>query len=668
MKGDFSYFPFDSDDGYSGVLHQQGRVLLDRDWNAQREIDARWQRNAAADAFGHAVMAVPSSEGDAFKVLAAQVDGDAVRVQLAPGRAWASGLALQQRQLLTLHATYVAPPLAPAQSTASIVAGTRDAVLLEVWEDSVAGFQDPADLIEPALGGPDTTARTRTFYAARLLRLGADEDCRAVARLVDDFSAKGRLTVSPSPVLAVVGDCPLEAGGGYTGLEHHLYRIEIAEPSAGQARFKWSQFNGGLVGRGLFTAGALPGTGTVDVLANVQAIDLCGLDAFHLEALSFDLAAGAWRVACTADAVRSANGQLALANLQGAWPTVAPSTAFFRLWNGIARIADFPAGTPTELADGIRLEFDAATATHYRPGDFWSFPVRASGAAFAAPMWPTNAVPDGVVHRRVALAEITWNAAQAVSFEAGEIEDCRRIFRPLTNQKICCTFNVGDGHSSFGDFNRIEDALRHLPAAGGEICLLPGLHNTNTTIRNRVHVTIRGCGAQTKVTPRAQAATEPIFRVLDSSEIALLDMDLFTLGGTAIELLGSEPGAAHDITIAGNRMLACLNAVRARNVARLDLHRNRIRMLDKRNSGVGIYLAGDDSRIERNDLRLFPFTDMPPVEVPDEPDPIDPTDPCARIERVFARPRIFLNYVNAVWAVVLPQFPIFTLQTPPTPR
>jgi hypothetical protein len=36
--------------------------------------------------------------------------------------------------------------------------------------------------------------------------------------------------------------------------------------------------------------------------------------------------------------------------------------------------------------------------------------------------------------------------------------------------------------------------------------------------------------------------------------------------------------------------------------------------------------------------------------MPDEPDPIDPTDPCARIERVFARPRIFLNYVNAVWA------------------
>jgi len=52
MKGDFSYFPFDQSDDYSGVLHQQGRVLLDRDWNAKAQIDARWQHTAAADAFG----------------------------------------------------------------------------------------------------------------------------------------------------------------------------------------------------------------------------------------------------------------------------------------------------------------------------------------------------------------------------------------------------------------------------------------------------------------------------------------------------------------------------------------------------------------------------------------------------------------------------------------
>jgi len=663
MKGDFSYFPFDQRDDYSGVLHQQGRVLLDRDWNAKAQIDARWQARAAEDAFGLGVLAVPSSEGDAFKVQSAEVDGSVVHVTLAPGRAWASGLMLTQTGTLTLDASYLAPPLAPATDVSTIVAGTRDAVLLEVWEDTVSAFQSPADLIEPALGGPDTTERTKTYAVARLLRLGPNDDCSAVGRLVDDGA--GRLTVSPAPILAIAGDCPIDAGGGYTGLEHYLYRIEIADPAGGQARFKWSQFNGGLVGRGIFTPGALPATGTVDITANVQPIDLCGVANFYLEASLFDTALGAWRIAFTADATHSANGQLALANVQGTWPAVAPATAFFRLWNGINRIADFPAGTPTELKDGIRLEFDADTGSNYRAGDFWSFPVRASGAAFEPPLWPSNAAPQGVAYRRVALAEITWNAQLTASFDAGEIEDCRHIFRPLTNQKICCTFNVGDGRTSFGDFNRIEDALRHLPAAGGEICLLPGLHNTNTVIRSRQHVTIRGCGVQTKVTPREATPTQPIFAVLDSADIELLHMDLFTMGGSAIVVGGSKPGAAHDIEIAGNRILACDNAVRARNVAGLNVHHNRIRMLDKRGSGVGIYLAGDDSRIERNDIRLMPFTEMPPIEVPEEPDPVDPTDPCAKIEVAFANPKIFLGYVNLVWAVALPLIPVFVINLPP---
>ena len=81
-------------------------------------------------------------------------------------------------------------------------------------------------------------------------------------------------------------------------------------------------------------------------------------------------------------------------------------------------------------------------------------------------------------------AILNWNAAPSttITWAAGQIDDCRRIFRPLTNQKICCTYNVGDGRTSHGDFDSIEEALQHLPASGGEICLLPGLHQTNAVI------------------------------------------------------------------------------------------------------------------------------------------------------------------------------------------
>lgn len=666
MKGDFSYLDSGAADAYTGVLHQQGRVLLDRDWNAAQQIDARLRTAAAADTFGPNVLAVPAAQADAFKVVSAKTDGTIVQIELLAGRAWAAGLPVSLSAPTKLLATYLEPPLAPATSPASIAAGVRDAVLLEVWEETVNGFQQPADLIEPALGGPDTTERLRAFAVARLLRLGPDEDCGAVARLVD--GPKGRLTVSPAPVLAISGDCPLEAGGGYTGLEHYLYRIEVAEPAGGEARFKWSQFNGGLVGRGIFTAGVAPGTGSVAVTANVQQIDLCGLSSFYLEALQFDAALGAWRIVFSADAVRTSDGLLGLSNIQGAWPALAPATGFFRLWNGIHRVADFPAGSPIELKDGIRLEFEAPVSgnTNYRPGDYWSFPVRASGAAFAAPIWPTNTPPHGVVFRRVALAEIMWNAALSATFDAGEIEDCRKIFRPLTNQKICCTYNVGDGVTSFGDFNSIEEALRHLPASGGEICLMPGLHHTNAVIQGREHVRIGGCGVRTKVTPRADGASRPIFHVIDSHDVELLHMDLFTLGGTAIVVEGTKPGAARDIEIAQHRILACINAVLARNVAGVNVRHNRIRMLDKRNSGVGIYLAGDDSLIERNDIRLLPFNDMPPIDIPDDDgDPIDPTDPCARLEFTFANPLLFLAYVDIVWAVSLPLLPLLGVLSNP---
>ena len=663
MKGDFSFLAFDTEPHYTGVLHQQGRVLLDRDWNEAAAIAAGWRAAVGRDTFGAGVLAVPAADTRAFKLISASTDGTIVEVDLDAGRAWADGLSLTLDAPSTFAATYFAPPFQSPQATpATIADGVRDLVVLDVWEDTVSGFQDPLNLIEPALGGPDTSERTQAFANLELLRLGPNDDCSAAAGLADDFSSKGKLTVSPAPVLTITGDCPLEAGGGYTGLEHYLYRIEVADADvSGSARFKWSQWNGGLVGRGLYAAGA-PGAGTVTITANDQMINHGGVTDFYLEALRFDAALGSWRITFTADATLSQDGILALTHGQGAWPAATPASGFFRLWNGIAFVADFPVGgpNPIELKDGIRLEFEAATAdnANYQPGDYWTFPVRASGAAFEPPVWPANAPPQGVHHRRVALGILNWNGPPpaSISFAAGEIDDCRRIFRPLTNQKVCCTFNVGDGRTSHGDFDSIEEALQHLPASGGEICLLPGLHTTNAVIAGMHNVKIKGCDTKTKVIPRKQGATLPIFTITDAENVSLEHMDLVTLGGAAIVIGARKAGGVVDIEVAYNRILACTNAIRARNARGVNIHHNRIRMLDKRGSDVAIYLAGDDSLIERNDIRLVPAPAMPPIDVPTEPDPVDPNDPCARLEIVYFNPRLFVSYVNLVWAIQLPHF------------
>ena len=52
MKGDFSRNTFDPTRHYSRVLMQQGRVMLDADWNEQAAIMQDALRTLAKDLFG----------------------------------------------------------------------------------------------------------------------------------------------------------------------------------------------------------------------------------------------------------------------------------------------------------------------------------------------------------------------------------------------------------------------------------------------------------------------------------------------------------------------------------------------------------------------------------------------------------------------------------------
>src|SRR5712691_1071601 len=94
MKGDFSRFPDERNHNFAGVLHQQGRVLLDADWNAQTAITTGWQDTAGHDIIGAGVAAVPAGEPNGFKIdSAAHAIGTTnVQLKVRPGRVWADGL------------------------------------------------------------------------------------------------------------------------------------------------------------------------------------------------------------------------------------------------------------------------------------------------------------------------------------------------------------------------------------------------------------------------------------------------------------------------------------------------------------------------------------------------------------------------------------------------
>lgn len=621
MKGDFSTWTFDPADNFTGVLHQQGRVFLDADGNARAQIDGHLRTTLAQDSIGTNVAAVPASQPDSFKVIQAQATAGDVSVTLKPGRVWADGVPLvwQGTTDVTLKATYLGPPIqSPEPSVGSIAAGVRDAVVLEVWEEAFNGFQDPAALIEPALGGPDTTERVKASSALRLLRLNPGDDCGNLAnRLADDFASKGTLTVTPAPSVTIAGDCPVTAGGGYSGFEHYLYRVEIAgRDGAGNARFKWSQFNGGLVGRGEFTSTGAS-TGTVHIKANNQTINHCGLTSFYLEALTYDPDYGYWRVVFTADATLPQDDTLSLTNIAGAWPVAAPATAFFRLWNGIELISDFPVpgggSEPNELQDGIRLAFEADATGKYTPGDYWAFPVRAAGApvdaAWITANWPNNAPPQGVRYRRVPLAILDWggSAPLTITASAGEIHDCRHVFQPLTKLRTCCTYTVGDGMASFGQFDSIQAAIDALPASGGEVCILPGNYTENLTIDGKDNITLKGCDERSKITSAAPAgggSAAPVITITDAEHIHIESLAVVA-HSTGPGILVSKTPESKDVTLHDLFINAATrSAIEVQAGSFITVRNCRILMNDVASPWPGVFVIADDVLIEDDVIQV----------------------------------------------------------------
>ncbi len=623
MRGDFSTRldrPDDGDD--AGVVWQQGRVFLDADGNAQTRLAAAWQGTAARDALGAGVLAVPAAEPDGFRVVSATLTPAGVQLQVGAGHAWANGMLARETGGVRT-ATYLKPPVqSPAATSAAITAGTRDAVVLEVWHETVSAFQEPERLLEPALGGVDTTGRLRVATAYRLLRLGAGMDCDDVPGELGGESAKGRLTVTLLPVGTVGAPCPVEVGGGYTGFEHQLYRVEVAEVSAAGTHFKWSRFNGGLVGRGVFDAG----TQRVAIRANLQAIATSGLGSFYLEAVERDPQAGGWRVTYGAPVTLSGDTLVLPATPSfGAVPPAVtapppsaglaptPNVVFFRLWDGLRPIGDFPAGgTPVELADGIHLEFEAGGAGRYVAEDYWTFAVRAGGVSNEETL--LSAELPHAVRVRVSLAVLEWTGGSGttITAAAGRIHDCRLPFHPLSRLGGCCTFRVGDGVRSHGDYTTIQAAVDALPASGGRVCVLPGLYRETVLIQNRSGVVVAGCGRRSRVTNAPAAGTGapagPVFLVRACTGVRLEKMAIDAADGQPGVLVtesAANQGVPRQVSL-GRLWLrsGTRSAVEVQGAEGLTVTECDVLMRDVASAWPAVFVRADDARIERNRVQV----------------------------------------------------------------
>ncbi|HWO11607.1 MAG TPA: DUF6519 domain-containing protein, partial [Polyangiaceae bacterium] len=454
MKGDFTRFAPQPPNGYSRVLLQQGRVLLDDDWNQQCAIGLARERATARDIVGQAAGPIGAT---GFTVSVTN-GGDGLR--LSAGRYYVDGI-LCELETSTLVSSQ---PALPHDPTARLRPG-RYAVCLVVWERHVTFIEDP-DIKEKALRGPDHTTRAQVVAQVELRRIpeGLADECavldepRALARWID--GNRGRAAVSVDPTPADVDPCLVPPDAGYRGLENQLYRIEIHRGGAGDPSdpdgptFKWSRDNGCSV------ATWLSGPVAAEPELHIEVSDLGdGERGFYVgpdrivELLddSHDLAAKPGVLAQIVHADEASrtltlgepvdeqgNPTAVVRGVDALHPRV-------RRWEGLRRIneVDVTDGGVgwIELESGIRVRFELGAAERFRTGDYWVVPARTVDGSI---QWSPDALqkPHGIEKHYACLAVVSRDEQGAFTLERNH----QRQFPPAAELSRL-SYVGGDGQS-----------------------------------------------------------------------------------------------------------------------------------------------------------------------------------------------------------------------------
>lgn len=357
-----------------------------------------------------------------------------VDLDIDPGRYYVDGVACQ----LDRPARYTAQPSFP--SAALPQPGHRYLVYLDAWERTVDAVED-LDLLDPALGGLDTTVRTEIVSTVRMVRLPQDgwrDELRRVARsvLADALAMAARHEVLSTTARAQAEHVGTAPPGNF------LYRVEVqrggrtrADVAAEQPTVRWSRTNGSTT---VPVAPATAGATSLRLLDTGSAPELLRAGTV-VEPL--DDRSGATGVPQPLYIVVAIDPDAGTVVLDRALATglgeSRGSRPFLRVWDQAATgpgedgtAVPVCAGAWIDLEDGIRVRFSEGDL---RAGDYWWVESRQDLGGI---MWPTvhgepAALPsDGVEHRFAPLA--------LLDLEDGAVRahDLRSIFAPLCAPSI----------------------------------------------------------------------------------------------------------------------------------------------------------------------------------------------------------------------------------------
>ena len=397
MYGDFSRFLGGLSGQFSGVLTQQGRLLLDAELNEQNAIVLDYLRRLTTDLVGP--FAGPAHEAG-FAVEPVIQDGKCHAVRLGRGHYYVYGLRCQA-------------PAPHHRAGSELKIGEHEApfvVYLVVWEQAVSAIQAP-ELIDPALSAdvPDTTRRSQVRWCpaagrelpgreGELTELAPESIIHAFHEYNADLHRRPMLGArAHSGGEAAPGPATAPSAWGYRGVENQLYRVEVHRGGdAERATFKWSRDNGS-VEFGLESMTERDGdhlrTATLLRAANDARQ---GLDVGDWVEFADDhwVPLGTPAPLMQVKTVSLATRQVTLQDTDGRRNVDPALHPLLRRWDQQPDVSAPNHGIPLEqadrkwfeLEDGVLIRFEAPSA-RYERGDFWLIPAR---TATSGVLWPQS--------------------------------------------------------------------------------------------------------------------------------------------------------------------------------------------------------------------------------------------------------------------------------------
>jgi hypothetical protein len=508
MPGDYTRLRYKVGNDASGLLQQQGRVMLDQDWNELVEIIDRRLRAETVDIIGTGVVPMQTPHGFEIQV----VGGNDLTI--GQGRIYVDGMLAENHGTVPLFDTVLEETPGtqslkfadqPYMPTTWPFGGTNPfamptgaglhLVYLDVWKREATYLQAP-DLIDKAVG-LDTTTRLQTAWQVKVIpNIPQGSTCGSQVDAWDAVTARsaGQLTTAAAGVPMSTDPCTIPPNTGYRGTENRTYRVEVHTPGGfGTAQFKWSRNNASVASQ----VTAINATANVLTVVRTKRDSVLRFspgawvevtDDWH----EFGRVPGEMHQILTVDDVKltiTLKTPLNAAQFDLTDPTKRNTLVI--LWDASGTVRDInnaivvdvdqngglipiTQNTTVVLEDGIQVTFDLDSAITTNPqfklGDYWIFTARVVDASIDV---LTKAPPRGIHHHYCRLAVVSF---------PGTPTDCRTFWPPDTGHDCECAVCVNAEDHSSGKFT-IQNGIDKAKGTGGKVCLGPGFYQLKEPVK-----------------------------------------------------------------------------------------------------------------------------------------------------------------------------------------